>query len=184
MRADYAGARANIRFKFLGHGHETPLAANLLEAAQRELTEPERKFDDAEHRFWRVFVQGVERSAPRRLQPMRHRLDRRQVFRRFGRRREALAQRRVMRLSAHRDHRLDARLFASLDIGRAEITRVRQQMFDLAQGLGQRRDLFQHRFDLVLVVGRRDHVSRNQGCPPPPPPARCSIGPSRRRPPA
>jgi len=47
---------------------------------------------------------------------------------------EALVQRRMMRLTAHRDRRLDARLFASLDIGRAEIACVRQQIFGLAQG--------------------------------------------------
>ena len=34
-------------------------------------------------------------------------------------------------------------------------------MVDLAQAFGQRADLLQHRFDLVLVVGRLDHVCRH-----------------------
>ena len=64
-------------------------------------------------------------------------------------------------LAAHRDRRFDSRLFASLDIARAEIAGVRQQSFGLAQGLGQCVDLAQHRLDLVLVVGRLDHVGRH-----------------------
>jgi len=54
-----------------GHGHEAPLAAYVFEPAQRKLTESERGFDDAEHRFRRLFAQGVERSAFGRLQHAR-----------------------------------------------------------------------------------------------------------------
>ncbi len=50
-----------------GRGHEAPLAAHVFEPAQRELTESERGFDDAEYRFGRLFAQGVERSARWRL---------------------------------------------------------------------------------------------------------------------
>jgi hypothetical protein len=42
-----------------GHSHEAPLAAHLVEPAERELTESERRFDDAEHRFRSLFAQGV-----------------------------------------------------------------------------------------------------------------------------
>ena len=56
--------------------------------------------DDAEHRFRALFAQRVEGSARGGLQSMRHRLDRRRLFRRLRRRREALAERRVMRLAA------------------------------------------------------------------------------------
>ena len=92
---------------------------------------------------------------------MRHRLDRRRIVRRGRRRLEALGQRRMVRLAAHRDRRFDSRLFASLDIARAEIAGVRQQSFGLAQGLGQSANLAQHRLDLVLVIGRLDHLGRH-----------------------
>ena len=36
------------------HRHEGPLAAHFVEAAQQELTESERRFDDAEHRLRRL----------------------------------------------------------------------------------------------------------------------------------
>ncbi len=103
----------------------------------------------------------VKRPACRRLQPMRHGLDRRRIFGRFRRRFEALGQRRMMRLTAHGDQRLDPRLRASRDIRRAEIARVRQQALGLAQLIGKSPDLVQHRFELLLVVGRLAHRARH-----------------------
>ena len=75
---------------------------------------------------------------------MRHRLDRRRIL--WSRRRlfEAFSQRRMMRLTAHGDQRLDPCLLARLDIRRAEITRVRQQRFGVVQSFGQDADLTQH----------------------------------------
>ena len=50
---------------------------------------------------------------------------------------------------------------ASLDIRRAEIAGVRQQRFGRAQLFGQSLDLVQHRFELLLVVWRLNHIGRN-----------------------
>ena len=92
---------------------------------------------------------------------MRHRLDRRWIFRRFRRRLEALGQRRMMRLAAHGDQRFDPRLVASRHVRRAEVARIRQQAFGLAQFVGKSLDLVQHRFELLLVVGRLAHGARH-----------------------
>ena len=48
------------------HGHEAPLAAHPVQPAERKLAEPERRFDDAEHRLRSVFALGVEAAAFRR----------------------------------------------------------------------------------------------------------------------
>ncbi len=109
------------------HGDEAPFAARAREAAQRKLTESQRRFDDPEHRLRHLLAQRVKRPACRRLQPMRHRLDRRWILRRFRRRLEELGQRWMMRLTAHGDQRFDPRLVASRDVRRAEIARIRQQ---------------------------------------------------------
>src|SRR5271165_4564877 len=66
-----------------GHGDEAPFAARAIEAAQGKLTESQRRFDDPEHRLRDLLAQRVKRPACRRLQPMRHRLDRRWILRRF-----------------------------------------------------------------------------------------------------
>src|SRR3954453_8002834 len=50
-----------------------PLAAQAAAA--------EHRLDDAEHRLRGVLAQGVQRPALGRLQPMRHRLDRRRIAR-------------------------------------------------------------------------------------------------------
>ena len=42
------GAEGEHPFNNPGHGHEAPLAAHLVEHAERELTESERRFDDAD----------------------------------------------------------------------------------------------------------------------------------------
>ena len=62
-----------------------------------------------------------------------------------------------MRLTTHGDQRFDPRLLASRDIRRAEIAGIRQQAFGLAQFVGKSLDLVQHRFELLLVVGRLAH---------------------------
>src|SRR5208282_4374110 len=99
-------------------GHESPLAAHFFEPTQGKLTESEHGFDDAEHGFRRLFAQGVERAAFRRLQFMGHRLDRRRLFRGCRRRREAHAQ----LISANRGR--PARLPAPLRLGAAPRRRV------------------------------------------------------------
>ena len=104
-------------------------SARAREAAQQKLTESQRRLDDSEHRLRHLLAQRVKRPACRRRQPMRHRLDRRWILRRFRRRCEALGQRRMMRLTAHGDQRFDPRLVASRDVRRAEIAGIRQQGF-------------------------------------------------------
>src|ERR1700680_2588103 len=89
------------------HGHKAPLATHFFESPQRKLTESEHGFDDAEHWFRGLLAQGIERPAFRRLQPMRPRRDRRRIFWRGRRRREAFLQRWMMRLTAHGDQRFD-----------------------------------------------------------------------------
>src|SRR6202040_1637237 len=106
------------------------------------------------------FAQRVERSGRGGLQSMGHRLAPRRLFWRLRRRREALAQRKVVRLTAHRDYGYDAGLRAGFDVVGAEIAGVREQILDLAQFLGQCRDLLQHWFDLALVVGRLYNIGR------------------------
>src|SRR5271154_3962989 len=143
------------------HGHKAPLATHFFESAQRKLTESEHGFDDAEHRFRGLLAQGIERPALRRLQPMRHRRDRRWIFWRGRRRLESFLQRWMMRLTAHGNQRFDPRLLASLDIRRAEITRVRQQRFGFAQFFGQGADLAEHGLELLLVVWRLNDIDSN-----------------------
>ena len=44
----------------VGHGHQVPLAADIVEAAEQELAEPQYRFDDAEHRLGGLLAQGIE----------------------------------------------------------------------------------------------------------------------------
>jgi hypothetical protein len=45
-----------------GHGHDTPLAAHIVEATQQELAEAKHRFDDTEHRFGRLYRQSASRN--------------------------------------------------------------------------------------------------------------------------
>jgi hypothetical protein len=72
-----------------------------------------------------------------------------------------MLRRRMMRLTAHGDQWLDPCLLASLDIRRAEITRVRQQRFGVVQSFWQGTDLAQHRLELLLIVGGLNHIDRD-----------------------
>ena len=90
-----------------------------------------------------------------------HGLDRRWIFWRGRSRGEALAQGWMMRVPAHGEQRLDRGRLARLYIGLAEVTVVAQQRFDLAQLFGQGAGPGQHRFELLLVVGRLNHIARN-----------------------
>src|SRR6185436_1610847 len=89
-----------------GHGHEVPLAANLIESAEQELAESQHGLDDAEHRFRGVLALGVELPALKRLQAVGHGLDRCRIVRYGWRLGKALAQGGM--LAAPRDQRLDA----------------------------------------------------------------------------
>src|SRR5277367_5636202 len=64
----------------------------LYRARAVKMPESEHRLDYAEHGFWGLFAQRVERSARGGLQSMGHRLDRRRLFRRLRRRREDAAQ--------------------------------------------------------------------------------------------
>jgi hypothetical protein len=63
-----------------GHGHQAPLAANLVEPAQQELSEAENRLDDAEDRLRDVFAPSIELLAFRRRQAMQHGFERRRVL--------------------------------------------------------------------------------------------------------
>ena len=160
----------NIRFKF--QAMVTRLHSPRTYSRPRgDTTEAERCFDDAEHWLRRLFAQDAERTAPRRLQPMRHRLDRRRLL-------EPFAQRRMMRLSAHRDDRLDTGLLASLYVARAEIAGVGQQMtLPKASGNAPPRALRPGGSPASVRPGSCRWASGPRrspppaGCPPPPPPA-------------
>jgi hypothetical protein len=67
----------------------------------------------------------------------------------------------MMGFAAHRDHRIDARRGAGVNIALAEISIVRQQRFDVAQFVGQISELAEHRLKLLLVVRRLHHIGRD-----------------------
>jgi len=106
VRPHQAGLRTNIRFIFQAMVTRLHSPRALSSPRIEKLTESEHEFDDAEHRFRRLFAQGIGRPAFRRLQPMRHRLDRRRIVRRGRRLFETLARGGMMRLMAHRNHGL------------------------------------------------------------------------------
>jgi hypothetical protein len=91
----------SLHLRRRGHVYQAPLAPDTVDPAQQELPEAHHRFDNAEHRFRDLFVQRVELSTFRWLQPVCHGLDRGGIRRCGRRRREALGQRRVMRLAAH-----------------------------------------------------------------------------------
>jgi hypothetical protein len=78
LRPHQAGLKTNIRLTFQAMVITLPRRAPCR-AAQRKLTESERPFDDAKHRFRGLFAQSIDLPAFRRLQPKRHRLDRRRI---------------------------------------------------------------------------------------------------------
>src|SRR5208283_966593 len=104
-----------------GHGHQAPLAADLVEPAQQELPKAQNRLDDAEHRLWGVLALAVEFFAFGRGQAVHHGFERRRVLRCRRCRGEALVQGRVMRYAAERQQRLDPRRSAGRHIGGAEI---------------------------------------------------------------
>ena len=55
-----------------GHGHEAPLAADMIEPAEQELAERDRRLDNAEHRLGRLLAQTVQLLALERLEVMGH----------------------------------------------------------------------------------------------------------------
>ena len=104
------------------------LILDIVEPAERESTESERRFDDAEHRFRSSFAQGVESPAFRRLQPMRHGLYRRRIFWRGRRLFGAFGQRRMMRLTC-RGLGLARRKFGFMLLSRAWRSLARASIF-------------------------------------------------------
>src|SRR5215217_8354801 len=96
FRGSGSGCESEQSLHVVGHGHEVPLATDVVEATQQELAEPECRFDDAEHRLGRVLAQGVQRPALGCLQPMRHRLNRGWMVRRRRGGGEALGEWRVV----------------------------------------------------------------------------------------
>src|SRR6266481_4161230 len=64
------GAEGEHPLDVPSHGHQAPFATCLVEATQQKLAKSERRFDDAEHRFWDLFAQSIELPAFGRRQPM------------------------------------------------------------------------------------------------------------------
>ena len=105
-----------------------------------ELPETQHRFDDAEHRFRRLLAQGIVCQPSGVRQPMHHRL------------KCCRLPTEVVAFAAWGDQQCDlARRTPSRLLG--EIAAVRQQGLVLAQRLGKLPELFQHRFDLLFVVG-------------------------------
>ena len=84
-----------------------------------------------------LLAQGVELLAFGRLQTMAHGFKRRRVLGSYWCLGEALGQRRIVRLPAHRNHRLDLGRSAPRHVGFAEVTVGRQQRVRLAKLLGR-----------------------------------------------
>jgi hypothetical protein len=61
--ASSGGVEDEHPFDVPGHSHEAPLAAHLVEPAERELTESEHRFDDAKHRFRGLFAESIDLPA-------------------------------------------------------------------------------------------------------------------------
>src|SRR5271169_313122 len=139
-----------------GHGHQAPLAADLVEPAQQELPKAQNRLDDAEHRLWGVLALAVELLAFGRGQAVHHGFERRRVLRCRRCRGEALVQGRVMRYAAERQQRLDPRRSAGRHIGGAEIAAVAEHLLRRAQIRWQSRQLAQHRLKLLLVPRLRE----------------------------
>jgi len=74
-----AGLQGEHPLDVPGQAHQVPFASHLVEAAQVELPEAHRRFDNPEHRLGCLFAQGVENSAFGRRQAVAHRVERRRV---------------------------------------------------------------------------------------------------------
>src|SRR3954463_4246872 len=46
FRGSGSGCECEQPLRVVGHGHEVPLTADVVEATEQELAEPERRFDD------------------------------------------------------------------------------------------------------------------------------------------
>src|SRR5665213_4492199 len=107
------------------HRHQIPFAFDVLETSQQALSIAHHRFDDAEHRFGRLFTQPVQPFTPRGLQPIRHLLQRRRGLRRgFRSGGKALLPAEMMGRAPHRDQRLDSCRLAGLNIRLAEVSVV------------------------------------------------------------
>src|SRR3546814_15781374 len=73
---------------------------------------------------------------------------------------EAFAPCRVMAIAAHRNQRLDLCAMADVDIVRAKVAGIGQQLLRLIQTFGQRLHCVQHRRDLLFVVAGLGEVWR------------------------
>jgi hypothetical protein len=104
----------------------SPLQSSTMSIAywmsSRSIFEPARPQRPARIQVQERGQRGPKVYSLRSRLAVRHGFDRRWIFGRRRRHLEALLQRRMMRLTAHRDQGSDARLFAGLDIPRAKIT--------------------------------------------------------------
>ena len=143
------------------HGDQLPLPLHPRQAAQQELPEAHHRLDDAEHRFHGLLAQAIELAPPSRLETMLHPLHRAGRLGQWGRLGESVLPVRVMSVAPCRKQRLDLRRYATLDVRRAEVPVVGQQMLHAAQCLGQAGKHFEHRLELLLVGGHLRDVGRH-----------------------
>src|SRR6201999_2071778 len=94
--ASARGLQDEHPFHVPGHGHEVPLAPDVVYSSQQELPEAHDRFDDAKHRFWNLLAQCIKFPSLRRVQPVCHGLHRRWALRWWRHGDETCAQRRMM----------------------------------------------------------------------------------------
>src|SRR5450631_4659144 len=128
------------------HRDQVPFAFDVLESTKQALSIAHDRFDDPEHRFWRVLAHRVEFSSAWCLEPVRHPLQGR------GRARqspwsggEALFPAGVVLLAPRSDQWFDLGCLTALDVDLAKIPRIGKDASDATQFLRQCLDLLDHR---------------------------------------
>ena len=63
--ASLVGGEDEHPFHVPSHGHEVPLAPDVVDSSQQKLPEAHDRFDDAKHRFWNLLAQCIKFSSLR-----------------------------------------------------------------------------------------------------------------------
>jgi hypothetical protein len=123
--APSAGLQPEHSLDVPAHRHQVPFAFDVIESAKQALSVAHDRFDDPEHRFWRVFAQRVEFSSPGCIESVRHPLQRcGGATQRLWSGGEALFPADVMLLTPRSDQGFDFGRLASLDVDLAEVPSV------------------------------------------------------------
>ena len=87
--------RASIQdeqtFHVPSHGHEVPLAPDVIDSSRHELPQAHDRFDDVKYRFRNLLARCIMLPSLRRVRPVCHGLHLRWVLRRHRRLGEAFA---------------------------------------------------------------------------------------------